>query len=69
MEKEIQIPLKQEVEVVNKVEDPELTDMIHRFDYTPTSDLCLSVNDHLKIYNWLRELELYHKLCGPINKI
>lgn len=69
MEKEMQIPLKQVVEVVNKVEDPELTDMIHRFDYTPTSDLCLSINDHLKIYNWLRELELYHKLCGPINKI
>ena len=69
MEKEIQIPLKQAVKLVNKVEDPELTDMIHRFDYTPTSDLCLSVNDHLKIYNWLLELELYHKLCGPINKI
>ena len=69
MEKETQILLKQKVEVVNKVEDPELTDMIHRFDYTPTSDLCLSVNDHLKIYNWLRELELYHELCGSINKI
>ena len=69
MEKETQILLKQKVEVVNKVEDPELTDMIHRFDYIPTSDLCLSVNNHLKIYNWLRELELYHKLCGPINKV
>lgn len=69
MEKEMQITLKQAVKVVNKVEDPELTDMIHRFDYTPISDLCLSVNDHLKIYNWLQELELYHKLCGPINKI
>ena len=69
MEKEMQIPLKQAVKVVNKVEDPELTDMIHRFDYIPTSDLCLSVNDHLKIYNWLRELELYHELCGSINKI
>lgn len=69
MEKETQILLKQAVKVVNKVEDPELTDMIHRFDYIPTSDLCLSVNDHLKIYNWLRELELYHELCGSINKI
>ena len=69
MEKETQILLKQKVEVVNKVEDTELTDMIHRFDYIPTSDLCLSVNDHLKIYNWLRELELYHELCGSINKI
>ena len=69
MEKEKRILLKQKVEVVNKVEDPELTDMIHRFDYIPTSDLCLSVNDHLKIYNWLRELELYHELYGSINKI
>lgn len=69
MEKEMQILLKQAVEVVNKVEDPELTDMIHRFDYTPTPELDLDVNDHLKIYNWLRELELYHKLCGPINKV
>ena len=69
MEKEIQTLLKQAVEVVNKVEDPELTDMIHRFDYTPTPELNLDVNDYLKIYNWLRELELYHKLCGSINKV
>ena len=69
MEKEMQILLKQAVEVVNKVEDPELTDMIHRFDYTLTPELNLDVNDHLKIYNWFRELELYHKLCGPINKV
>ena len=69
MEKERQILLKQAIEVVNKVEDPELTDMIYRFDYTPTPELNLDVNDHLKIYNWLRELELYHKLYGPINKV
>ena len=55
MEKEMQILLKQAVEVVNKVEDQELTDMIHRFDYTPTPELNLDVNDHLKIYNLLRE--------------
>ena len=69
MEKELQILLKQAGEVVDKVEDPEVTDMIHRFDYTPTPELNLDVNDHLKIYNWLRELELYHKLYGPINKV
>lgn len=69
MEKEMQILLKQAVEVVNKVEDPELTDMIHRFDYTPAPELNLDVNDHIKIYNWLRELELYKKLCGPISSL
>lgn len=69
MEKEMQILLKQASEVVNKVDDPELHDMINKFDYTPASELNLDVNDHLKIYNWLRELELYHKLCGPINKV
>lgn len=69
MEKEMQILLKQAVEVVNKVEDPELIDMIHRFDYTPAPELNLDVNDHLKIYNWLRELELYKKLCGSIGSL
>ena len=56
-------------EVVNRVDDPELHDMIHRFDYTPAPNLELDVNDHLKIYNWLRELELYRKVCGPLNNI
>lgn len=56
-------------EVVNRVDDPELADMIRRFDYTPAPELELDVNDQLKIYNWLRELELYHKLCGPLNKV
>lgn len=69
MEKETQTLLKQATEVVNKVDDPELDEMIHRFDYTPAPDLHLDINDQIKIYNWLRELELYHKLCGPINKI
>ena len=61
--------LSKAVEVVNKVEDPELHNMIKRFDYTPASELEFDVNDHLKIYNWLRELELYHKLCGPLDKV
>lgn len=69
MEKEIQNLLKRATEVVNKVEDPELTDMIHRFDYISAPELNLNVNDHLKIYNWLRELELYKKLYGPIGSL
>ena len=69
MEKEIQTLLKQAIEVVNRVEDPELANMIHKFDYTPTPELQLDLNDHMKIYNWLKELELYRKLCGPLNKI
>lgn len=56
-------------EVTNKVYDAELSEMIHKFDYTPTPELALDINDHMKIYNWLRELELYHKLCGPLNKV
>ena len=56
-------------EVTNKVEDLELAAMIHRLDYTPAPELEIDVNDQIKIYNWLRELELYHKLCGPLNKV
>lgn len=69
LEKQMQKNILKAAEVVNRVDDPELTDMIHRFDYTPAPELELDVNDHLKIYNWLRELELYHKLCGPLNKV
>lgn len=56
-------------EVTNKVEDPELTEMIHRLDYTSASKLNIDIQDQMHIYNWLRELELYHKLCGPLNKV
>ena len=56
-------------EVTNKVEDPELREMIHRLDYTPVSELNIDIQDQMHIYNWLRELELYHKLCGPLNKV
>ena len=61
--------LNKAAEVVNKVNDHELHNMIHRFDTTSAPDLELDINDHLKIYNWLRELELYHKLCGPLDKV
>lgn len=56
-------------EVTNKIDDHELAEMIHRFDYTPANELNLDIQDQMLIYNWLRELELYHKLCGPLNKV
>lgn len=56
-------------EIMNKVEDAELTDMIHKLDTIPAPKLELDINDHMNIYNWLKELELYRKLHGPLNKI
>ena len=56
-------------EIMNKVEDAELTDMIHKLDITPAPKLELDINDHMNIYNWLKELELYRKLHGPLNKV
>lgn len=56
-------------EVLNKVDDPELEDIIHKFDYTSAPELKLDVNEQLKIYNYLKELKLYRKLCGPLNKV
>jgi hypothetical protein len=56
-------------EVTNKIDDHKLAEMIHRFDYTPVNELNLDIQDQMLIYNWLRELELYHKLCGPLNKV
>ena len=61
--------LENAAKVVTRVYDPELHDMIHRFDNTPAPELKLDVNDHMKLYNWLKELELYRKLCGPLNKV
>lgn len=58
--------LEQAAKVLNEVEDPELQEMIYRLDYTPAPELVLDVNDYLRIYNWLKELELYRKLHGPI---
>lgn len=56
-------------EIMNKVEDAELTDMIHKLDTIPAPKLELDINDHMNIYNWLKELELYRKLHGPLNKM
>ena len=66
MEKEMQTLLKQALEVITKVENTELHDMIHRFNHTLVQDLHLSEKDHIKIYNWLKELELYKKIHGPL---
>ena len=66
MEKKMQSLLKQAAKVVNKVEDPELHDMIYRLNHTLVQDLHLNEKDHIKIYNWLKELELYKKIHGPL---
>lgn len=61
--------LKYASEVMNKVDDPELAEMINRLDTTPACELNIDIDDQMRIYNWLRELDLYHKLCGPLNKV
>lgn len=60
--------LKKAIEIINKIEDNELSDMIHKFDTVSAPDLNLNVNDHMRIYNWLKELELYRKLHGPLGR-
>ena len=50
-----------------KVVDAELEEMIKRLDNTPCPSLKFDVNDYLKIYNWLKELELYKHLYGSLN--
>ena len=57
MEKEMQTLLKQTVEVINKVEDTKQHNIIHRYNHTLVQDLHLSKKDHIKIYNWLKELK------------
>lgn len=53
-------------ELLSKVEDPELHQMIERLDKTPVPQLHFDVDDYLKIYNWLKDLELYKKFHGPL---
>ena len=60
--------LKKAIEIINKIDDSELSDMIYKFDTVSAPDLNLDVNDHMKIYNWLKELELYRKLHGPLGR-
>lgn len=58
--------LRKAVEIVTKVDDPELEAMLYRFDHVSAPDIDIDVNDQLKIYNWLQELKLYRKLHGPL---
>ena len=57
------------LKAITKVTDPELDEMIHRLDYTPVDKLNIDIQDQMHIFNWLKELELYHKLCGPLDKV
>ena len=66
MDKETAGLLKDALEVVNRIDDPELHNMIEKFDYTPAPELTLNIDEYFKIYNWLKELELYRKICGPL---
>lgn len=54
---------------VIKNDDVELIEMISRLDNTPADQLNIDIQDQMHIYNWLKELELYRHLCGPINKV
>lgn len=48
--------------------DERLNEMINRFDTVPAPELNLDVNDHMAIYNWLKDLALYKKLYGELKK-
>ena len=61
--------LKKAAEVINRIDDPKIAEMIYRLGYTQINDLNIDMQDQMNIYNWLRELELYRKLCGPLNKV
>lgn len=55
--------------VVNGIDETELDEMIHKFDVTPAPELTLDINEYLKIYNWMKDLKLYHKLVGKFSDI
>lgn len=58
--------LEKASELLSKVEDPELHLMIEKLDTIPIPLLQFNADDYLKIYNWLKELELYKKFHGPL---
>ena len=60
--------LKKAAEVITRVDDIELEEMLYRLDNTPAPETEFDVNDQIKIYNWLQELKLYRKLCGPLDQ-
>lgn len=59
-----------QIEKVKKYEDPELTRLITILDRVPAPELhiVISPDDWIKIYNFLKDLELYHHLCGKLNE-
>ena len=61
--------LKKAAEVINRIDDPKIAEMIYRLGYTQVDDLNIDIQDQINIYNWLKELALYRKLCGPLNKV
>lgn len=52
----------------NYVDSDELEAMIHKMDITPCPQLTFDVNEHMNIYNWLKELQLYRSI-GPLDKV
>jgi hypothetical protein len=58
--------LEKASELLSKIEDPELHQMIEKLDATPIPLLQFDADDYIKIYNWLKELELYKKFHGPL---
>lgn len=61
----MRIPSLMEIQL-NK--DPDLDEMINRLDKTPILEIEFNTKDHFRIFNWLQELQLYRKLCGPLNQ-
>lgn len=58
------------MEKVVKYDDKELTRLITILDKIPAPELSvvISPDDWIKIYNYLRDLQLYHHLCGTLKE-
>lgn len=52
-------PWDSEWKLMDYADFNELEDMIHKMDYTPAPELSFDVNEHMNIYNWLKELRMY----------
>lgn len=44
--------------------DKELAEMINKFDTVPAPELQLDINEYMRIYSYLKELQLYHQIYG-----
>lgn len=51
-------------------EDTELKRLITILDRVPAEDLpiVLSANDWIQVYNYLKDLQMYHHLCGKLSE-